>query len=228
MIANKKEFSFGLILMVAFVAVLIAMFSPIFKGQNGLEYLDALYNSISKGSAYYIPKLKEEAAAFNGKAVSLGFNASGDAQAARTALLFTTAGLSASASGAELKLDGDLGRILAACLEDADHMYHNRGDQVAAKYGNDERQALYDWWSALKGMEKSRNDQKQFKEAKTVANIQKKAVETAYNYYRIEPQKITDRMGIVVFSLVFYVAYTLWYGFSILMMFEGWGLKLEH
>jgi hypothetical protein len=24
------------------------------------------------------------------------------------------------------------------------------------------------------------------------------------------------------------VIYTLWYGFAILLMFEGWGLKLEH
>jgi len=56
----------------------------------------------------------------------------------------------------------------------------------------------------------------------------KKVVETSYNYYTIEPQKITDKMGIVIFSLVFYVVYTLWYGFSILFMFEGWGLRLEH
>ena len=60
MIANKKEFLKGLGLMAAFVIVLIIFFSPVFNGQNGLNYLDSLYNSISKGSAYYIPKLKEE------------------------------------------------------------------------------------------------------------------------------------------------------------------------
>jgi len=60
MIAYKKEFFGGLAMLVAFTVVLIIMFSPVFKGQNGLEYLDALYNSISKGSAYYIPKVKEK------------------------------------------------------------------------------------------------------------------------------------------------------------------------
>jgi hypothetical protein len=70
--------------------------------------------------------------------------------------------------------------------------------------------------------------QKLFKEAKVVALVIKKVVETSYNYYTIEPQKITDKMGIVIFSLVFYVCYTLWYGFAILFMFEGWGLRLEH
>jgi hypothetical protein len=58
MIANKKEFYGGLGLLIGFVVVLAVIFSPIFKGHNGLEYLDNLYNSISKGSAYYIPKVK--------------------------------------------------------------------------------------------------------------------------------------------------------------------------
>ena len=52
MIAKKKEFYGGSLMLLAFIAVLFIIFSPIFKGQNGLNYLDALYNSISKGSAY--------------------------------------------------------------------------------------------------------------------------------------------------------------------------------
>jgi hypothetical protein len=27
---------------------------------------------------------------------------------------------------------------------------------------------------------------------------------------------------------VFYVFYTLWFGFSIMWLFEGWGMRLEH
>jgi hypothetical protein len=77
-------------------------------------------------------------------------------------------------------------------------------------------------------MEKALKEQKKFKEAKLVALVVKKAVETGYNYYQIQPQKIGDKYGIVIFSLIFYVVYTLWYGFAILLMFEGWGLKLEH
>jgi hypothetical protein len=29
-------------------------------------------------------------------------------------------------------------------------------------------------------------------------------------------------------ALVGYVLYTIWYGFAILFLFEGWGLKLSH
>jgi hypothetical protein len=57
-IAHKKEFVLGVGLLIAFVIVLILFFSPIFHGKNGLDYLDNLYNSISKGSAYYIPEVR--------------------------------------------------------------------------------------------------------------------------------------------------------------------------
>jgi hypothetical protein len=33
---------------------------------------------------------------------------------------------------------------------------------------------------------------------------------------------------VVIFSLIFYVVYTLWYGFAIMFLFEGWGLQLEN
>ena len=113
-------------------------------------------------------------------------------------------------------------------LEDADLMYHNDGAAVSGKYGYEERQALYNWWRALKEMEKDLKKQKKFKEAEVVAQVKKKAVETSYNYYGIEPRKISSKIGIVLFSLIFYVIYTVWYGFGFMFMFEGWGLKLDH
>jgi hypothetical protein len=228
MIARKKEFSLGLGLLVAFFVVLFIFFSPVFNGHNGLDYLDNLYNSISKGSAYYIPKLKDDAKAFNGSAVEMSFAMANPTQAQQTAQLFMKAGAMVNVSEAKLKVSGDLGKILDNCLADSDALYNNDGKGLTAKYGYNERQALYNWWQAFKGVEKDLNNQKKFKEAKAVANISKKAVETCYNYYTIEPQSIMDRLGVVVFSLVFYVIYTLWYGFAILFMFEGWGMKLEH
>ncbi len=59
MIAHKKEFYGGAGMMVAFIVILITIFMPIFNGQNGLNYLDALFNSISNCSFYSIPKVIE-------------------------------------------------------------------------------------------------------------------------------------------------------------------------
>jgi hypothetical protein len=228
MIANKKEFYGGFGLLVVFFVILFIIFSPVFNGQNGMEYLDDLYNSISKGSANYIPKVKKETDTFKGNTVNMALKMADEKQAQQTAMLFTNAGATAEVSGTQIDVSGDLGNILANCLTDSDSMYNNDGVTVSNKYGYNERQALYNWWTALKAADKDLKKQKLFKEAKVVALVIKKVVETSYNYYTIEPQKITDKMGIVIFSLVFYVGYTLWYGFAILFMFEGWGLRLEH
>ena len=228
MIAHKKEFFGGLGMLIAFIIVLIIMFSPIFKGQNGLDYLDNLYNSISKGSAYYIPKVKKESDHFKGNSVTVTLTMPSQKQAEQAALLFKAGGAEPIVQEAQLKVNGDLGKILENCLADADAMYHNDGKKVSGKYNHDEKRALYNWWQALNAMEKDLKKQKKFKEAEIVALVVKKAVESSYNYYKIEPQKITERMGIVIFSLLFYVIYTMWYGFAIMFMFEGWGMRLGH
>jgi len=228
MIAKKKEFSLGAGMLVAFVVILVLMFTPVFDGQNGLEYLDALYNSISKGSAYYIPKVKKETDHFTGNSVDVTLVMNHREQAQQSGKLFMKSGALVNVSENELKVRGDLGKILANALEDADKMYYNDGNYISDKYGYEEKRVLYNWWSAFKAMESDLKNQKKFKEAKVVALTVKKAVETSYNYYGIQPQDIMDRLGIVVFSLVFYVVYTLWYGFAVMFMFEGWGMQLEH
>ena len=228
MIAKRKEFFGGLGLLIGFVIVLILFFLPLYNGMNGLDYLDNLYNSISKGSAYYIPKVKEESDKFLGTSISVRLVMKDGTQAEQTSLLFRAAGAQAVVSAQEIRVDGDLGKILENCLSDADAMYHNEGAKVLGKYGYDEKRVLFNWWKAFKEMDKDLKKQKKFKEADLVSLVEKKAVESSYNYYQVEPQKIGDRIGTVIFSLVFYVVYTLWYGFAILFMFEGWGLRLGH
>jgi hypothetical protein len=228
MMARKRHFYSGLGLLAGFAVVLAIFFSPVFNGHNGLQYLDNLYNSISKGSAYYIPKVKEEADRFMGVQVEFTCTMNSAEQAKQTALLFKKSGANVTIADAALKVDGDLGKFLQGCLADADSMYVNDGQTVAAKYGYNERQVLYNWWQALKAAAKGLQKQKKFKEADVLDLAIKKALETSYNFYGIEPQKITERMGVVTISLLFYVVYTLWYGFAIMYMFEGLGLKLEH
>jgi hypothetical protein len=228
MIEHKKEFYGGFGLLIGFFVILGIIFSPVFKGQNGLEYLDNLYNSISKGSAYYIQTVKKETEQFSGKSVKVVIEMADEARAQQTASLFMKGGALVNVSGTGLKVEGELGKILANCLEDSDSMYINDGQTISSKYGYNERQVMFNWWKALKSMDKGLTKQKEFEAAKLVSQVVNKAVECSYNYYKIEPQKITDRVGIVIFSLVFYVVYTLWYGFSVMYMFEGWGMKLEH
>ncbi len=230
MLANKKEFTKGAVLMVVFLIVLTLIFMPIFgEGKNGLNYLDDLYNSISKGSAYYIPALKTKNAKMTGKNIMVSFSMKNEKQAAETAaLLKQSSGTTVEVTGAEIKVSGDLNAMILNCLEDSDMMFKNQGDKLRTKYGIDERQSLYNWWEAWKSMSKNLDKQKKFAETAFIAGINKRAVECAYNYYGVQPQNIADKWTLVTLSLMFYVVYTVWYGFAFLFMFEGWGLRLEH
>jgi hypothetical protein len=228
MIADKKIFAKGLFMMIGFVVVLVIFFLPVFGGKNGLDYADNLYNSISKGSAYYIPKVMEENEDYSGEMISVTLHMPDSQQAEQSMGMFEQAGAKTRLSGAVLTASGDLGRILKNCLEDAEAMYRNDGEHVLKKYGYDERQALYNWWVACKEMDEDLKKQKKYKEAKIVTEVKDKAIEPSYNYFGIEPQKIMDKVGVVTFSLVFYLVYTLWYGFAYLYMFEGWATQMEH
>lgn len=228
MIYNKKEFYTGFSLLAVFFVVLFMMFQPIYHGHNAMQFLDNLYNSISKGSIDYSGALKTDVAPYNDKDVDLNLTYGTDAEALQSAQLFTKAGATASVDGPALHVAGSLGTILGASLDDAKLMYDNNGDAMQAKYGMAPRRSLFNWWTSLKLMSKSLNKQSMFESAKVVDTVRTKAIEASYNYYKVEAQHISDDIGLVIFSLVFYVAYTLWYGFAILFVFEGWGLKLSH
>jgi hypothetical protein len=228
MIRKKSEFYLGLVMLISFFVVLGIIFSPLFNGKNGLEYMDRLFNSIAKGSAYYIPMVRDDIRQMGESSVDLTLAMESPAQAQQTALLFTQAGAQVNVSDAKLKVNGSFGKMLTASLDDADAMYHNNGKSLVDKYGYNERQALYNWFRAFKSAEKALQNEKKFKEARVAIQLNQKALETAYNFYQIEAQKITERLWVVTFALVFYVIYTLWYGFAILFMFEGLGFQLEH
>ena len=229
MIHDTKEFGIGLALITGFFVALFAIFSPLFEGgKNALDYLDGTFNSVSKDSAYYIPGITEKARKHDGTAVTLSIKAADDKQAARMVKLFTTAGASVALDSAQLSISGDLGKILAAVLADADLMFKNEGTTVSGKYGIEEKRVLHDWHMALGAMNKDLNKQEKFKEAKTVRDIQTKAVEPAYNYYGIKAIPMSSMIWVSLSALVGYVLYTIWYGFAILFLFEGWGLRLNH
>jgi hypothetical protein len=143
-------------------------------------------------------------------------------------MLFWKAGAAAEADGTQIAFKGDLGSILAAALEDAELLFHNKSEALQAKYGIEGREVLYNWWQTLKGLDRALTKEKRFEDAKFVATVQARAVEVAFNFHGIEPQNIADKVWIVIFALVFYVVYTLWFGFSIMYLFEGWGMELEH
>ncbi|MDR3631018.1 MAG: hypothetical protein P4L42_11850 [Desulfocapsaceae bacterium] len=219
----------GILMLISFFGILAVIFSPIFPGKNnGLDYMDNLFNTISKGSSYFIPKAMTDSEKFVGKNIDLKIKMENEQQATDTAKLLQEAGAQVQVTGKELAVKGDAGHILKSCLTDADFMFKNDGKPIADKYGFSERKALYDWWVAFKAIGNELTVQSNFELVKSFSNVQKKALEPAYNYYNIEAKSWEKNIFLIVCALGFYVFYTLWYGFGLLYLFEGIGLKIGH
>jgi hypothetical protein len=113
-------------------------------------------------------------------------------------------------------------------LFDEDKMHFNDGRTIREKYGFDEKLSLYLWWKIFEELQTELRGKKEFDQAKILMTTAEKAIEPAYNYYGITPEKISAKLVVVVFSLVFYLIYTVWYGFSILYIFESLGFSFNH
>jgi hypothetical protein len=226
-VKNTGTFIKGLSLAVAFLVVLFIMFTPIFSGKNAMEAADILFNSMAKGSTYYIPDLQKKNQTSMGKTidVTLKFSTAGAAQ--NSSKVLTVSGAQVSGTGEEIKVKGDLGGILSSALKDSDSMFHNKDSEVGQRYGMPGKEAQYVWWNTLKQVHKDLERQKLFKEAEWVSTVTKKAVEVGYNFLGIEPQSASSKAGLLTFSLIFYVIYTLWWGIAILFLFEGFGLEMK-
>jgi len=235
-VRHKKPFSVGVVLAISFFAVLLLIFSPLFGGKNGLDFADESFNKLAKGSSYFIPKVAKNNEKFMGKMFSVSINMDkegdkpGDAEkrAELASKLYTTAGAATEINGAALKVEGDLGKVLEAALQDSDAMFKNEGEKIKSKYGvDDEKKMFRQWHNTLTKIDKAFKKDKKFEEASIVSAVAKKAVEPAYNFYQVDANKVADHAGMMSGLLIFYVAYTMWWGFAIFYMFDGIGLSMK-
>ncbi len=227
LIKNSKTFNIGALFAITFIGVLIAIFSPLFNGQNGLQFADDSFNKLAKGSSYFIPKVAKSVESFAGKSFASVITLDKAEDADNIAKIFTTAGASVEKNGTALKISGDLGAVLQSALKDADNMYHNNGKAVSERYSMDEKKALQSWWMALSKTEKNLKKDKMLAEAKAISDVMKKGVEPGYNFYQIDANKVSEHAGMMSGLLVFYVFYTMWWGYAIFYLFDGFGLTMK-
>lgn len=231
---DKKELSTGLILFISFFVVLFLMWSPLFPGPddtkvNAFHAADNLFNSIAKGSSYFMEAMEEKNKPFQGKTFKASVSLDNERRGSMAQTMLQAAQAAVSREGATVHVEGDLGRIIQAAITDSRDMFHNEGAKVGARYGFGEpeaRELIYVWNLLFKGLEKEMTAQERFADAKHVAEVLSKSVEVGYNFYGIVAESAGSKAGILTFSLIFYVIYTLWWGMAILFLFEGLGLKM--
>lgn len=232
LIVNKSLFNKGLLLFVSFLCVFASIFMPIWGGgHNGLDAADNMFNRLSKGSSYFIPGVKEQALKLEGKQVTVTAKIKDAKSAERAVENLTKAGATAELKDGAITYTGDLGKILGAALVDADDMFKNNGKAVQERYGvtdkDSEKAITKAWWGVLDASIKELQKQKMIQEAKVVGQVNKRGLEPGYNFYGIAGEKVLDNVLALVGLLVFYVIYTMWYGYAIFDMFGGIGMGMS-
>jgi len=226
LIPNKKPFIRGFLMALVFVGVLVAMFMPLFDGENAFRAADALFNTISKGSTDYIELLEQTGEPHKKGELDMTIELEEKADASEVEKVLSVAGAEVTKNKKGLAIKVGLGTLIDAAIKDSNSMFHNDGEALKKLYDMDERHAILAWWYGLRAVEKGLKHEKRFAEAAYLAELLNRGVAVGYNYYEVEPQKASERWMILTGALLFYVIYTLWWGFAIFFMFEGFGLQL--
>jgi hypothetical protein len=228
MIASKKKLTTGFLLLLSFACVFIMIFMPIFgEGRNGLEFSDDLFNKLAKGSSYFIPKVQAEIKKTEGKQITVNVKFKSPDMAKTADVLLAKVGATGELKGDVYEIKGDLGKILTQVVADSDHMYKDDAKPVADFYGLDAKTATKGWYTILSAMIQPLQRQKLIEEANIINTVNQKAVEPAYNFYGIPAEHIATKIPTVTALLLFYVLYTMWYGFAIFDIFNGIGLSMS-
>lgn len=233
MLHNKKSFAKGLLLMATFVVVLIMIFMPIFtddagKKQNGLEFSDDLFNKLSKGSSYFIPEMTKSAEKVAGKTFDVTVKLKDQASVEVAAKVLPLAGVAVQPKDGGLQISGDLSKLLLLSLKASDKLYANDLPGASALFENmDGMKALKALWNVQSAMIKELQKAKMIDEATVVKKVNEKGLEPAYNFYGIKAESILSKIPLAAGLLIFYVVYTMWYGYAIFDLFDGVGLSMK-
>ncbi len=216
----RKQLFLGILLATSFIITLGFMLTPVFDGKNFIAYADENFDSYSKHSSYFIPELVEMAKKYNTE-ISASIDLKSEEVAKKVAALYAEYG---QIEGTKLKINGRLSEMTMIALKDADRAYYNDENYFNQKYGMSPKEVLYYWHSSLQSIAKSLDAQGKFEESLFIKNqILMRGIEPAYNFFGLEAKSI-DILGFAL--LIFYVIYTLWWGFAIYFIFEGLGIKV--
>ena len=233
LIHEKGPFLRGSFLLISFLVLFGVLLTPIMRDESGnhltgLQYADSVFNELAKGSSYFIPGVRDNIKTVAGKQVTVSVKLKKPDLAPVAVQVLQKAGASnVSAADGRVSFSGDLGVILSSATDDADALYHNKAEAVSLKYdGAPALKTAAAWWYVLSPTIKELQKQKMVTAAQVVDHVVRRAVEPGNNLDSVPPAKVADHVWLMSAMLIFYVLYTLWYGFAIFELFEGIGLAM--
>jgi hypothetical protein len=224
-IVHPGRFAMGVTGLAVFFILLTVGLCSVTKQGTLLTWADNLFNQLARDSAYYVPEARKRADKFAQEKVDLGVHPNDPVDDAQVAQLLVKNALEAKVLGdGRVRVVGNLAGAARSALADADLEFHNESAQLEARYEMTANEVMYCWWIVFDGLTRRYVQEGRGEEANFTKFLTTKVLEPAYNFRGISPRPIRGCVLPVFLLLGFYIVYTLWYGFSIMYLFEGFGI----
>lgn len=225
-VRNRRKFIKGAVGLATFCVAFCLWFFPLAGNRAGVQLADDLFNQFSKNSAYHISSALKMAEKFRGVAIDISFNPRWPGADRSLTKIIEAQGMSGYSIGdGWVRIKGDLGLLGIAAARDADLFFKGSEKTLEGKYGLPGKDVIYYWWTAFDDLVRRYVQLNRVSEADFAKFMAARVLEPSYNFAGITPKKVTEEAGMISFLLLTYLAYTLWYGFSILYLFEGLGIS---
>lgn len=227
---HRKQFYIGIVLLSSFAILFYFLLTPIISDKSGnkvsgLQYADQIFNELSKGSSWFIPQAKEIAQANLDKNILLNIPVSDqNLLSTQENILKSSAATQISIKNNRLYFTANLGQLLLKAVDCSEMLYNNNGSELENIYHIPALSLAEAWWSLLNSSIKELQKQGHITEAKAVESVLRRAIEPGNNFFGIRAQKVSDNIPVICGFLLFYVLYTVWYGFGVYELFVGLGL----
>lgn len=228
LLAKPRSFALGVAGLLAFTAFLAVSMMPFRGHNNAMAWADTFFNQLAKSSANYIEEGRKKAEKFKNCEVNYGMMPREFADKDKLARLVEIHGFSMeSLNDARIRIKGDLAKLSLEAINEAGLSYDNNAADIEKEYGFKSTEVIYCWWLIFDGLTRRYTQDNMGAEANFTKFVTTKILEPAYNFRGIAAKNIRDSILPVTMLLLAYIAFTLWYGFSMLLIFEGLGITFH-
>lgn len=224
-IADRKKLGFGIAGLALSAVFLIACVLPGSNGESALSKVDNFFNQLSKSSANFLDDAANEARHYEGKLISVRIQPGSSSSTDDLIRVLRVNGLEHRVLKNDLlEVRGDLGQMSRAAIADARLAFRNDRQSLERRYSLSDYKPIICWWNIFSSIESELARRGSARQARFAKLIVTKVLEPAYNFRGIEARSISQNAMPAVLLLVTYILFTLFYGFSIFLIFEGLGI----
>jgi hypothetical protein len=224
-VVDRGKLALGAAGVLSFTVLLVVGLLPLEGGRNLLGRADSFFNQIAKHSADYLGAARERAGNCGLAEVDFAIAPREAVRDEQMRRVISSCGASAAPTAdGRTRIRGSLRRLSEAALADAELMYANKAGELEARHAMPATEAIYCWWCVFDGLARRYVQENRPDEADFAKFVSAKTLEPAYNFRGIETRTTKASLLPLLGLMVFYVVYTLWYGMSIMLVCEGFGI----